>query len=122
MTKVIVFDMCKNNLISIQTTCIGELTTRQELTPLPQISWILIPRNTKRPTLIPSSLLTRYDRLLRSGGGIPSLMDCLSEGEKERERDRYEVGVSCLQVRPTTDCGGLPLLRHSRFWLFFTVH
>ena len=98
MNKVIVFDKCKNNLISIQTTCIGELTTRQELTPLPQISWILIPRNTKRPTLIPSSLLTRYDRLLRSGGGIPSLMDCLSEGEKEREIvTRWEL-VACRFV------------------------
>ena len=66
-----------------------------------------------QPTLIPSFLLTRYDRLLRSGGSIPSLMDCLSEGE----RDRYEVGVSCLlvAVRPTSDCGGLALVRHSRY-------
>ena len=64
------------------------------LIPLPQNFWFPNPGSLNRPTVIPSSLLTRYDRLLRSGGGIPSLMDCLSEGE--RERDRYEVGVSCL--------------------------
>ena len=75
-----------------------------------------IPESWNRPTVIPSSssLLTRYDRLLRSdgGGGIPSLMDCLSEGEREIVT-RWEL-VASLPERgsshATTNRGGLPLL------------
>ena len=69
------------------------------LIPLPQNFWFPNPGSLNRPTVIPSSLLTRYDRLLRSGGGIPSLMDCLSEGEREREIvTRWELVAPCHQI------------------------